>query len=199
MDHFLPFYWKIKILKKRPGDIISLHLCTTNDNHMMYGSLDIRCNGQSFLWTNFDKMKNTTRDIIIFYMCTINKNNMMYVSSHMKHDRKTFMSFLASFYPFTPLTTPKIEILKKWNKNLEKSLFYPCALKIRIRWCMVPEILAWRTDWCFSLKIYGFCSSNALYLESLQSISTRMFDAFDNRDHFFESNHSLELLVKVVL
>ena len=36
-----------------PGDIISLHLCTTNDKHMMYGSLDIRCNVQRFLWTIF--------------------------------------------------------------------------------------------------------------------------------------------------
>ena len=51
LDHFLLFYWKIKILKKKPGDIISLHLCTINDNHMMYGSLDIRCNRQNFLWT----------------------------------------------------------------------------------------------------------------------------------------------------
>ena len=39
---------------------------------------------------------------------------------------------------------------------------------------------------CFSLKIYGFCSSNVLYLEPLQSISTRMFDTFDNWDHYFE-------------
>ena len=53
---------------------------------------------------------------------------------------------------------------------------------------------------CFPLKIYGFCSSNALYLESLQSISTRMFDTFDNWDHYyFESNLSLELLIKVFL
>ena len=31
--------WKIKILKltKTPGDTI-LHICTINDNHMMYGS-----------------------------------------------------------------------------------------------------------------------------------------------------------------
>ena len=96
-------------------------------------------------------------------------------------------------------------------KHLEISPFYPCVPKIRIRWCMVPEILVQQTDgwtekWhvevgalhCFSLKIYGFCSSNALYLESLQSISTRMFDTFDNWDHYyFESNPSLELLIKV--
>ena len=32
---------KIKILKKiktTPGDIINLHLCNTNNDHMMYGS-----------------------------------------------------------------------------------------------------------------------------------------------------------------
>ena len=44
---------KSQFWEKKPGDIISLHLCTTNDNHMMYGSLDIRCNRQNFLWTIF--------------------------------------------------------------------------------------------------------------------------------------------------
>ena len=31
---------KVKILKlkKTPGDIIILHICTINDNHVMYGS-----------------------------------------------------------------------------------------------------------------------------------------------------------------
>ena len=87
LDHFLSFYWKNKILKKKPGDIISLHLCTTNDNHMMYGSLDIRWNRLNFLRTIFCpfnppspknlenqyfykiKKKNIPGDIII---CTIN-------------------------------------------------------------------------------------------------------------------------------
>ena len=63
-SHFGPFFAfllkkqnfekkKKKKKKKNPGDIISLHLCTTNENHMMYGSLDIRCNVQSFLGTVF--------------------------------------------------------------------------------------------------------------------------------------------------
>ena len=51
--------------------------------------------------------------------------------------------------------------------------------------------------YCFSLKIYGFCNSNALYSESLQGISTRMFNTFDNWDHYFESHLSLKLLIKV--
>ena len=52
---FCPFSplttWKIKILtlKKTPGDIIILHICTINDNHMMYGSWDMECNRQNFL------------------------------------------------------------------------------------------------------------------------------------------------------
>ena len=58
---FCPFSplttWKIKILtlKKTPGDIIILHICTINDNHMMYGSWDMECNRQNFLsfWTIF--------------------------------------------------------------------------------------------------------------------------------------------------
>ena len=61
-DCFLPFHPSNKLknqnfekLKKIPGDIIILHMCTINDNHMMYGSWDIECNGQNFLsfWTTF--------------------------------------------------------------------------------------------------------------------------------------------------
>ena len=106
---FCPFteksqFWK----KKNPGDIISLHLCTTNGNHMMYGSLDIRCNGQSFLWTiscpfdslknlenqNFDKMKkkrNSWRYYHLYHKC-INENHMMYGSWYMECDRQNFFS-----------------------------------------------------------------------------------------------------------
>ena len=58
---FCPFShlktWKIKILKlkKTPGDIIILHICTVNDNHMMYGSWYMERDGQNFLsfWTVF--------------------------------------------------------------------------------------------------------------------------------------------------
>ena len=54
-DHFLPFYplttQEIKVLKKMkklPRDIITLHTCTTNDNHMMYGSWNIERDKQIF-------------------------------------------------------------------------------------------------------------------------------------------------------
>ena len=38
-----------KMKKKTPGDNIILHLCTTNDNHTMYGSWDMECYSQNFL------------------------------------------------------------------------------------------------------------------------------------------------------
>ena len=62
LDHFLPFYplttQKLKILtkwKKHPGDIIILHMCNINDNHMMYGSWDMERDRQNSLsfWTIF--------------------------------------------------------------------------------------------------------------------------------------------------
>ena len=62
MDLFLPFYppmdsenqnflkWKKKKRRRKPPeDIIILQMCTINDNHIMYGSGDMECNGQNFL------------------------------------------------------------------------------------------------------------------------------------------------------
>ena len=55
---------KIKIWKyeKIPRDIILLHMCTINDNHMMYVSWDMELDGQNFLsfWTILSKW--CTRD-----------------------------------------------------------------------------------------------------------------------------------------
>ena len=45
LDHLLPFYpssnpeiQNFEKLKKKPEDIIILHMCTINDKHMIYGS-----------------------------------------------------------------------------------------------------------------------------------------------------------------
>ena len=108
--------WKIKIVtnkkKKTPGDIIILHMCIINDNHMMYGSWDMEHNGLTFLlfWTiftlfnpenqNFEKMKKIPGYIIILHMHTINDKHMMYGSWDMGHDRQNFLSFRTIFLPF---------------------------------------------------------------------------------------------------
>ena len=61
LGHFLPFQLpdnpeiKILKLKKTSGNIIILHICTINDNDMMYSSWDMERNRQNFLsfWTIF--------------------------------------------------------------------------------------------------------------------------------------------------
>ena len=42
-------------MKQFAGDIIILHMCTKNHNHMMYGSRDMECDRHNFLslWTVF--------------------------------------------------------------------------------------------------------------------------------------------------
>ena len=97
---FCPFspltIWKIKILtlKKAPGDIIILHICTINDNHMMYGSWDIKHDRLNFLsvWTIFcpftplrakkikifKKIEKSTRRY--YHFTNINTSHMMYGS-----------------------------------------------------------------------------------------------------------------------
>ena len=154
---FCPFSplttWKIKILtlKKTPRDIIILHICNINDNHMMYGSWDMGCDRHNFLsfWTifcpftpdnpknhNFEKMKKTPRDTITLHMCTI-YDNMMHGSWYKERDRHNFLSFWTIFCPFTPLTTQKIKILKNWKKSLEILSFYTSAPKIMIIYAML--------------------------------------------------------------
>ena len=60
LGHFFPFYpinnlknQNLEKKKKTPlGDIIILHLCITNDNHMIYVSWDMECGWQTELIVN---------------------------------------------------------------------------------------------------------------------------------------------------
>ena len=71
LDHFLHFYLPNNLknqnfekMKKLPGEIF-LHICTINDNTMMYGPWDVEHDGQNFLsfWTIFSSL--TARKIKI--------------------------------------------------------------------------------------------------------------------------------------
>ena len=114
-------------MKTPPGDIITLHMCNINENRMMYGSWDMKRDGQNFLpfWTvfcsftpsnnpknqNFEKLKKTSRDIIILHKCTKSNDHMLYCSLDMAHNRfNCYFPFWAIFYPFTSLTAQKIKI-----------------------------------------------------------------------------------------
>ena len=71
--------------QKTPGEIILLHMCTINQDHMIYGSWDIKNKGQSFFLIlgpflpfdphnnpknqYFEKIKKKHLKILSFYTC----------------------------------------------------------------------------------------------------------------------------------
>ena len=136
LDDFSPFYrhnnpknQNFEKMKKISGEIIILHKCTINDNHMMHSSWDMKRNGRNFLHfgpflpfyptnnpksQNFQKLKKTLGDIINLHKCTINDNHMMYGSWDMKCDGQNLLSFWTVFCLFTPLTARKV---KKKNEK----------------------------------------------------------------------------------
>ena len=120
-------------MKKSPGNIIILHMCTINDNHMMHGSWDIECDRQNFLsfWTIFYPFTLITQKVIILkkwetitkkhediilQSCTINENLMMYGSWEIKHDWKNFCH-LGLFFAILPPNYSKNQNFEKLNKN----------------------------------------------------------------------------------
>ena len=125
LDCFLSFYspcnpknQNFEKMKKTARDIIILHKCTINDNHMLYSFWDMKCDRQNLLsfWTvfchfthrnnmknqNFKKLKKIPGDIIILQKCIKNHDHMLYCSLDMACNRCNYFSFRAIFCPFLP-------------------------------------------------------------------------------------------------
>ena len=78
LDRFLPVCspnnpknQNFEKMKQKSGDIITLHMCIINDNHMMNGSWDMKRDRQNFWsfwtffailppWPNYEKLKKNT-------------------------------------------------------------------------------------------------------------------------------------------
>ena len=138
---FCTMILKIKIFKKwkkMSWAIILLQMCTLNQDHMIYGSWNIRCQRYNFLlfWPFFtlsspwqprkSKFWKTEKYTLRYYHFThvFHKWLMMYGSWDMKRDRQNFLSFWTVFCPFTPPNNPKNQKLKKRKKCLAISSFY---------------------------------------------------------------------------
>ena len=76
---------------------------------------------------NLKKTKIIAGDIIVLHMCTENHNHIRYGFWDREQGRQNALSFCAIFFPFTPITTWKTKILKKWKQHLEMSSFHTCA------------------------------------------------------------------------
>ena len=106
-------------MKKFAGDIIILHMCTKNHNHMMYGSWDMECDRQNFLslWTAFCSFNPLgTQKIKILKKwkkhLTILSFYMIYVFSDIECNRQNIFVILDHFLPFYP-KNQNFEKLKK--------------------------------------------------------------------------------------
>ena len=113
-------------IEKTPGDIIILHNCTINDNHLMYGSWDKEHNRYNFLsfWTvfctfapygprkskKFLKWKKHLKTLSI-YRHKWQSYDVWFLRYGVQQ-RESFV-ILGHFLPFYPLTTQKTKILKK--------------------------------------------------------------------------------------
>ena len=149
LGHFL-FFYPLKTPKTKPskmktfaGDIIIFHMCTKNHNRMMCGSWEMEFNRHIFLslrtifctltplWTHKIKILKEWKihlKVLPFYKCM----SQMTVIWHMVPETWSAKDILFChlgpiFYPFIPLPTQKINILKKWNKCLEILPFYTCV------------------------------------------------------------------------
>ena len=109
---------------------------------MIYSSWDIECDRPKLVIMgpflpsplktknqNFEKMKEIAEDIIILYKRTKNHNHLRYGSWDIEWERHNLLTFWVIFRPFTPLTTQKTNILKKWKQHLETFSFYTCVSK----------------------------------------------------------------------
>ena len=120
-------------MKKTPGYIIILHKCTSNDNHMIYGSWDMNCDRIFVILGHFlafyplttQKIKILKKKKKILHKCTKTHDHMLYCSWDMVHDRcNLHFSFWTIFCP----EKPKLKKKKKWKKNcLEILSFYTCT------------------------------------------------------------------------
>ena len=107
LGHFfalLPHYWpeKLKFGKnvKNPGDIILVHMCTINEDHMIYGSWDITHDWQMEIPVSHE-------DIIILQMSIKNHDHMLYCSWDIVHDGCNCFLRGGIFCRFTLITAQK--------------------------------------------------------------------------------------------
>ena len=142
LGHFLPFYptnnlknYHFKKMKKSARDISLLHICTINEDHMMYGSWDIRSDRIFFNFhnnpenQNFDKMKIKFEDIIILHGC----HKWFWINIYGSWDIDCKRQFFCHFRPLRPLPINPENQYFEQMKMTPGDTFIP---SMTIIWCM---------------------------------------------------------------
>ena len=131
-------------MKKTPGVIITLHMCIINDNHVMYGSWNMKCERHNFLsfcaifYLEISSFCISVPKIMIRW-CTF--PDIWCVTDVIKSHFGLFFTLPPSPHPNSP---KKSKFWKNEKKCPEISSFYICVLQIMIRWYTFLEI------WCMT-------------------------------------------------
>ena len=114
-------------MRKLAGDIITLHRCTKNQDHMMYASWDMECDGHNFviqghflpfnpLITQKIKFLEKCPGISSFYSCVPKMTIIWCMVPEIWSVTIFFVIICGAFFRFT-LTAQLIKILEKWKKK----------------------------------------------------------------------------------
>ena len=139
LDYFLPFYptnnlenKNFEKMKNVPKDIIILHMRTINENQIMYGSWDMEHDRHNFfslrtilcpftlLTTQKIKILKKWKkslEISSFHTSVPQMKIIGCMIPEIWSTTNILFSHFEPFFAFTPLTTQKIKILKKWKKK----------------------------------------------------------------------------------
>ena len=143
--------WQIRILKKWKkiaGDIIILHTCTANHNHMKYSSWDTKWHKFLLLfWVIFLAFwKNEKIHWIYHHFTQVYHKwqscDIWFLRYQLQQNFFIIFGHFLPFYPPPPLslTARKKKISKKLKRHLEISSFYTSAPKFMIISYTVPKI-----------------------------------------------------------
>ena len=145
-------------------------MCTINEDHIVYCSWDIRCDGQLFVildhFLPFDLPNNPKYQDCekwkkawgYYHLILVYRKWRSYDVWFLRYGARQieFFVILGHVLLFYPTNNSKNQILKKWKNNLEISSFYTCVPQMTIIWCMVPEIWS-TTDIIFMSFWTMFC------------------------------------------
>ena len=134
--------------KKSPIDIILLHVCTINEDYMMHGSWDKRCNRQEIfgrflallpLPLTIQNMKILKKwkkhfDILSFYTCVPKMTIIWCMVPEIWSVTDIIFCQFGPFFPFHTLTIWIIKILKNSHKRNKHTWAYNFTLVCQKLW-----------------------------------------------------------------
>ena len=155
-------FWKNE--KKPPENIINLLLHTTNDDHMMYGSLDMKRYRQNFLsfWTIFCPLPRKSK----FWKNEKNAWKSHYFTQVYQKWQSYDVWFLRYDIPFIPLTARKIKIKKRNEKNTWRYQHF--AIVYQKSWSFPIFLL--RQKWPGDIIILQKCTKTNDHIQTVPEI-----------------------------